>query len=184
MRYTCARSAHEAFTLRAQDKQFFDSFMLVVGILIGVVVGLFFLARIVAIDTQGRFVLEDPQVQAEIEERISPVGRVALLGDVELDVEPAAAVEPAPVEAAMSGPQVYNAACYLCHSPPGVGGAPVLGVAEDWAGRLEKGMETLVDHAINGFQGDTGFMPPKGGRIDLSDEEIVDALEYMLEQVE
>jgi cytochrome c len=40
----------------------------------------------------------------------------------------------------------------------------------------------LRDHALNGFTGDTGFMPPKGGRIDLSDEEILAAVEYMLEQ--
>jgi cytochrome c5 len=35
---------------------------------------------------------------------------------------------------------------------------------------------------INGYQGDAGYMPPKGGRIDLSDEEIISAMDYMLEQ--
>ena len=41
-------------------------------------------------------------------------------------------------------------------------------------------METLVDHAINGFTGEAGYMPPKGGRLDLSDEEVTAAVEYMV----
>jgi cytochrome c5 len=170
--------------LRDQDAQFFDSFMLVLGILIGVAVGLFFLARIIAIDTQGTFVLEDPQVQAEIDERIRPVGRVVLMGSDELAAEAAAAVVPEQVHTVMTGPQVYNAACYLCHSTPGVGGAPVLGDAAAWGPRVEQGIELMTEHAINGFQGNAGFMPAKGGRVDLSDEEIASAVEYMVGELE
>lgn len=169
--------------MRDQDRQFFDTFMLVLGILIGVSVGLFFLVRMIAIDTQGQFVLEDPLVQEQIEERIAPVGQVVLLGSDELAAAAAVAEPaPAPVEAPMSGPQVYNDACYLCHSDPGVGGAPVVGDVAAWSERLDKGMETLVDNAVNGFQGDAGFMPAKGGRTDLSDEEVIDAVEYMVEE--
>jgi cytochrome c5 len=40
----------------------------------------------------------------------------------------------------------------------------------------------LREHLLNGFQGDAGFMPPKGGRVDLSDEEMMAALDYMIEQ--
>jgi cytochrome c5 len=170
--------------LRQADRQFFDSFMLVVGILIGVAVGLFFFVRIVAIETQGRYVLEDPEVQAEIDERIRPIGEVVLLGSAELEAAAAAAPTEAPEQVAtvLTGPQVYNAACYLCHSPPGVPGAPHLGDAAAWAPRIAQGMETLNSHAINGFQGAAGVMPPKGGRVDLSDGEIIAAVEYMVEQ--
>jgi cytochrome c5 len=170
--------------LRQADRQFFDSFMLVVGILIGVAVGLFFLVRIVAIETQGKFTLEDPQVQAEINARIRPVGQVVLLGSVELEAAAAASatVEPAPVATVLSGPQVYNAACVLCHTPPGVAGAPALGDAAAWAPRIAQGTDTLNSHALNGFQGSAGVMPPKGGRVDLSDGEIIAAVEYMVEQ--
>jgi cytochrome c5 len=171
--------------VRHQDQQFFDSFMLVIGILMGVGVGIFFLARMIALDTQGRFKLEDPSVQAAIEDRIRPVGRVAMLGDEELAAAAAAiTAAPTPVEAAMSGPQVYNAACIVCHAPPGVGGAPPLGDAANWGPRIAQGLETLHMHAINGFQGAAGFMPPKGGRVDLSDEEIIAAVDYMVEQVQ
>lgn len=168
--------------MRDQDRQFFDSFMLVVGILIGAAVGLFVLARIIALDTQGRYVLDDPTVRAEIDERIRPVGQVRLLGDEELAAAAAAAAAPAPVETTLSGPQVFNTTCYLCHAAPGVGGAPVVGDAAAWEPRIAQGIDTLKQHAINGFQGSSGFMPAKGGRVDLSDDEIFSAVEYMVEQ--
>jgi cytochrome c len=44
-------------------------------------------------------------------------------------------------------------------------------------------MDTLIDHALHGFSGSTGIMPMKGGRVDLSDEEIIAAIEYMVQQV-
>jgi cytochrome c5 len=170
--------------LRAQDSQFFDSFMLVIGILMGIAVGLFFLVRAISIETQGLYVTEDPTVQAEINARIRPVGRVLLLGDAELAAAAAAAVKtPTPVATVMTGPQVYNAACIVCHQPPGVGGAPPVGDVAAWAPRIAKGMDTLYQHALQGFQGTpTTFMPAKGGRPDLSDGEITAAVDYLVEQ--
>jgi cytochrome c len=37
----------------------------------------------------------------------------------------------------------------------------------------------LKQHAIEGFTG-VGFMPAKGGRLDLSDEEVAVAVDYMV----
>lgn len=168
--------------MRDQDRQFFDTFMLVLGILIGVAVGLFFFVRAIAIDTQGEYVLEDPTVQEQIEQRIAPVGNVVLAGSEELEQVAAAVSEPEPVETTLTGPQVYNSACNVCHASPGVGGAPVFGDAEAWSSRIDKGFETLTRHAIDGFQGEAGFMPAKGGRSDLSDNEVIDAVRYMVEE--
>lgn len=171
--------------MRDHDQQFFDSFMLVLGILIGVTVGLFFLARMIALETQGKFELQDPTVQQQIDERIAPVGRVVLLGAEELKAQQAAAAaRPQPGETTLTGEQVFNQVCYACHAPPGAGGAPVVGDAEAWDPRIVKGLETLDQHALNGFQGGEGYMPPKGGRVDLSDEEIVAAVKYMVDQVQ
>ncbi len=78
--------------MRHQDQQFFDSFMLVIGILMGAAAGLFFLARAVSIDTQGKYVAADPAVIAAVGARIKPVGHVLLLGDAELAAAAAAAV--------------------------------------------------------------------------------------------
>ena len=168
--------------MRQHDQQFFDTFMLVIGILIGVGVALFFLVRAISIDTEGRYVLEDPTVQAAIEERIKPVGRVLLMGDAELEAAAAAVATPMPVATAMTGPQVYNAACIVCHQPPGTGGAPPIGDVAAWAPRIAQGMDTLYMHALMGYQGEKGFMPPKGGRVDLSDDEIKAAVDYLVEQ--
>jgi cytochrome c len=91
--------------------------------------------------------------------------------------------EPAARQAVpMTGQQVYKNVCIACHSPPGVGGAPAFGSLEAWAPRIAQGMDTLIDHALHGFTGDTGVMPKKGERPDLSDEEIIGAVKYMVEQ--
>lgn len=108
------------------------------------------------------------------------VGQVAL-ADPE---KPSAPIATAEVAAApLTGLEVYNEICIACHAAPGVGGAPALGDHEAWAPRLAQGMDTLIDHALHGFSGSAGIMPRKGGRNDLSDEEIIAAIEYMVEQV-
>jgi len=168
--------------LRDQDQHFFDSFMLVIGILMGVAVVLFFLVRGIAIDTQGLYITEDPTVIAAIDDRIKPVGRVLLMGDAELAAAAAAVTAPTPVTTVMTGPQVYNAACIVCHQPPGLSGAPPVGDATAWGPRIAQGIETLYMHALQGFQGANGFMPAKGGRVDLSDGEITAAVDYLVEQ--
>jgi cytochrome c5 len=167
--------------LRSHDEQFFDSFVLVIGLLVGITVGVFFLSRYISDQTQAVFVKEDSRVIAAIDERTRPLGRVVLMGDEELAAAPAIADTPAPAAAPMTGPQVYNSACTICHGT-GVGGAPVTGDAEAWAPRLAQGMDVLIRHSIEGFTGDAGYMPPKGGRVDLSDDEVIGATEYMIEQ--
>lgn len=79
------------------------------------------------------------------------------------------------------GEQVYLKACSACHST-GVAGAPRLGDPEAWKVRVGQGLETLVAHAVNGYQGVTGYMPARGGSASLSDEEVAAATAYMVEQ--
>jgi cytochrome c5 len=43
-------------------------------------------------------------------------------------------------------------------------------------------MDTLYQHALQGFQGTAGFLPAKGGRVDLPDDEIRAAVDYLVEQ--
>jgi cytochrome c5 len=33
---------------------------------------------------------------------------------------------------------------------------------------------------LQGFQGKGGYMPPKGGRTDLSDQSVINAVDYMV----
>ncbi len=77
---------------------------------------------------------------------------------------------------------MYKQACFACHDA-GVAGAPKIGDKAAWEARLAKGLDILNKHAIEGFTGDAGNMPPKGGRTDLSDEAVKDAVAYMLSTV-
>ncbi|MGM0782644.1 MAG: c-type cytochrome [Pseudomonadota bacterium] len=80
------------------------------------------------------------------------------------------------VQAEADGEAVYNQACMACHMT-GAAGAPIKGDADAWAPRIEKGMETLYDHSLNGFNA----MPAKGGNASLSDEEVKAAVDFMVE---
>ena len=116
--------------------------------------------------------------------RLQPAGQVAVPGSEPVATDAAAGgAEPvaAPVAAKMTGEQVYNAACFACHGA-GVGGAPKFGDAAQWGPRIAQGKATLQKHSLEGFQGKAGYMPPKGGRLDLSDEEIIAAVEFMVGQ--
>ena len=64
-----------------QDQNFFDMFVLVLGILVGVTFGLILLARYVAGHTQKQWVLEDPVYQQQVSTRLEPFGDVALPGE-------------------------------------------------------------------------------------------------------
>jgi cytochrome c5 len=112
------------------------------------------------------------------------VGQAALADPEEPATVPAAPVSaPEAAAAPLTGPEVYHAVCIACHAPPGVGGAPALGDGDAWAPRIAQGMDTLIDHALHGFTGTAGVMPRKGERADLSDEEIIGAVKYMVAQV-
>lgn len=79
------------------------------------------------------------------------------------------------------GESVYNQGCMACHAA-GVAGAPKLGDKENWAPRLAQGNDVMYKHAIEGYQGKAGYMPPKGGFAHLSDDDVKAAVDYMVEQ--
>ena len=81
-------------------------------------------------------------------------------------------------QAMADGKATYDSACFACHAT-GAAGAPKFGDTAAWAPRIAKGMDMLKEHAIKGFKGDSGFMPAKGGRADLSDDAVAAAVEYM-----
>ncbi len=88
------------------------------------------------------------------------------------------ALDPTAVVAEKSGQEVYDTACVACHGS-GVLGAPRFENKADWGARLAQGYDTLLKHAIEGFTGKSGTMPPRGGAADLKDDEVARALVYM-----
>jgi cytochrome c5 len=69
----------------------------------------------------------------------------------------------------------YMLSCFACHSS-GAAGAPIVGNAEEWAPRMEKGMDAVVANAINGLN----TMPPRGLCFDCTDDDLVALVEYMV----
>ncbi|HTE40239.1 MAG TPA: c-type cytochrome [Steroidobacteraceae bacterium] len=159
------------------DKHFYDSFMVVLGLLILVAVVLIFLARGIASETQDRYVRDDDKVRMATEERLAPVAKLAISGqdNSALDAPKQADV----VLVDMAGDEVYKSACTACHKD-GIAGAPKFGDRGAWAARIAQGKATLYKHALEGYQGKAGFMPAKGGRTDLSEKSITSAVDHII----
>lgn len=76
----------------------------------------------------------------------------------------------------MDGETVYSRFCVMCHRT-GMNGAPKYGNKQAWAPRIAQGKQTLYHAAIHGLRG----MPPKGGISGLYDQEVKDAVNYMVQ---
>nr|WP_301011558.1 c-type cytochrome [Halomonas sp.] len=105
--------------------------------------------------------------------------------DVAADEEAVASAEDASTEDAsnggsgLDGEALYaSTGCVACHAA-GVAGAPLIGDADDWGPRIDKGIDELYASVFNGL----GVMPPRGGS-SASDEEIMAVVDYMVSQVQ
>ena len=94
---------------------------------------------------------------------------------------PAPVVAAAPVVENELGKSVFNKTCALCHAA-GVAGAPKPGDKADWEPRIAQGKDTLYKHAMEGFTGAKGMMPPRGGAPTLTDDEMKAAVDYMVDK--
>ena len=167
--------------MRNYDLDFLKKFSLVIGFLVLVTFGLILLARyfhgLIPDDVH-------PSVTARTEARIAPVGAVyaGATGAAAQAAAAAAAREAAASQVAYGGTTdgsvIYQNLCGGCHTA-GVGGAPRM-VASDWAARIAQGMDVLHTHAIEGYQGQQGFMPPKGCNPALTDEQVVATVDWMV----
>jgi len=110
----------------------------------------------------------------ELAKQVQPVGKMTV-GEVAAAAPATAAAE------TPSGKSVYESVCAGCHAA-GVAGAPKFGDAGAWKDRIAQGKDTLYKHAITGFQGKAGFMPPKGGA-NIADDAVKAAVDYMAENV-
>ncbi|MET1255683.1 c-type cytochrome [Aliikangiella maris] len=121
----------------------------------------------------------DHKSDHSVKERTKPSGSIYRVGD---DVPVAEAPVVQAAEGDRDGETIYNQKCSTCHGM-GIAGAPKFGDAAAWTDRIAKGIEALHDSGINGFTGDSGVMPAKGGCTDCSDDEIKKAVDYMVEQL-
>lgn len=156
------------------DKTFIKNFSLVVVALVLFTIAIAFLANIVGSKDDE----DAPNRKASTDERIRPVAGV-YTGDAAAAAIAEAATAPAAQTAvafdgSLDAEMIYNNVCAACHAAA-VLGAPKPGSPE-MAARAEKGMDLVMQNALNGLN----TMPPKGGRPDLSDEQIKAVIDFML----
>ncbi len=115
----------------------------------------------------------ETMVDNTVLERIKPVGEVRI--DNNTQVASAESVE----TEERSGEEIYNSKCAGCHTS-GVMDAPKYASLEDWAPRVDLGLEKLTLSAIAG----KGGMPARGACMDCSDNEIKVTVQYILDSLE
>ena len=135
--------------------------------------------------------------QQSIEDNVRPAGNVCLAGQPcvgstagSASAAPARAPVAAVVEevvetvaaavvevAAFDLESTYQMSCFACHGT-GAAGAPILGDAEAWAPRMEKGMDAVMANVVNGVNA----MPPKGLCFTCTDEDLAALVGYMSSQ--
>jgi cytochrome c5 len=166
-----------------QDTHFFNVFSLVIGLLMAVAIGIFAFARIVASHTQDQQVLAEVDYSKKVDARLTAPSQEAVAGQdntaLAIKVEGPAAGSAAP-GMPTTGSQLFEQTCSACHGQ-GIAGAPKAGDKAAWAARIAEGKPTLYQHALKGFQGKAGLMPPKGGRMDASDDLVKQAVDHMVQ---
>lgn len=175
-------------TVNTTDKVFLRHFSMVIGFLFLVMLGLIVLATHIYGDHPPP---QNPAAQQEVAARIAPVagvyagdtGRAALLAAQE------AAKKAAEAQVAyggtLDGKTIFDQLCTTCHTNSATG-APNIHTKADWAPRVAQGLDVLVKHAIDGYQGKDGkgaLMPAKGGNPSLTDAQVKATVEWMLSQV-
>ncbi len=160
----------------SSDTQFFNSFSVVLGVLILFAIVLFAVARNLGDDTQGEHVLLEPLRLKGVQQNIAPFAHEAIAGqdNSALAALSAPKVAATAADVPATGEAAFNKVCTACHGM-GINGAPKVGDKAAWGPRVAQGKEVLYQHAIAG----KGAMPPKGGT-DWPDATVRMTVDYML----
>jgi cytochrome c5 len=159
---------------------------LAIVVLLAFIVPVVIIVMLAQIATSGKSGPADSAAAEEaVAKRLKPAGEVV----VDPNAPPPAPAAPVAVAAAPvgapaaaapagdagKGKSVYDTSCAACHTA-GVAGAPKTGDKAAWSARLKTGTGALVAAVIKG----KGAMPPKGGNMSLSDDDIKAAVEFMV----
>lgn len=160
-----------------KDRVFFYNYSIVIGLLAVMIIIFLVLALYLGVDEDAVALKQSTKVSANT----VPVGVVNLLDEDAEAVEAATVATVAAVEEPRDmGQRVYNGLCISCHN--GLPNIPKVGDKAAWESRIAQGMALLYEHSIKGFISEGGLiaMPPKGGNLNLTDEEVRAAVDYMV----
>lgn len=166
------------------DLVFLKHFGMVIAVLHGVmlllIIGAWWIYSEVPKETGKRRVDEtNARIMPLGDSYAGDTGRAALVAAQE--AAKAAAAAQVAYEGTLDGGVIYGRLCGACHTS-GAGGAPQLTQA-NWGPRIAQGMDVLVTHAIEGYTGPAGMMPPKGGNPALTDEQVRASVQWMVDNV-
>ena len=167
-----------------QDKIFFRNFTLTLAFIAAMMITFYVIADMVTNEGENAKTNVNTISVAEL---TKPVGQVAVAGEESEDavVQNEIVADASAVGKSISGESVYNGLCVNCH---GIAALAVMitqtGDAAAWGPRFKKGTDVLYANAINGYTGELGMMPAKGGNPALSDEEVKAAVDYIISQVQ
>lgn len=160
-----------------EDKTFFYNYSIVIGLLAVMIIIFLVLALYLGVDEDAIARKQATKVSANT----VPVGVVNVLDETAEDAEvatvAAVATDADPVD---MGQRVYQGLCISCHN--GLPNIPRVGDKTAWESRIAQGMALLYERAIKGFISAGGIiaMPPKGGNMNLTDDEVRAAVDYMV----
>lgn len=158
------------------DNTFIKNMSIVIAILVVFTISIAFLARDVGFKEESG---DGPGSVELTEERIKPVAGVYTGEDGATAIQEAA-TQAAPVQSvafdgSLDAEMIYKSVCSVCHAT-GAAGAPMPGTAA-MADRTAKGLDVLMQSALNGLNA----MPARGGRVDLTDEQVQAVVEFMMQ---
>ena len=80
-----------------------------------------------------------------------------------------------------NGKVIYDKSCIACHMT-GVAGAAALTDKPRWDAIADKDIKVLHQQSIDGYQGEFGVMPARGACVDCTDQDLFDAINYMMDK--
>ena len=167
-----------------QDKIFFRNFTLTLAFIAAMMITFYVIADMVT--DEGENAKKNVNT-ISVAELTKPVGQVAVAGEEPEDavVQNEIMADASAVGKSINGESVYNGLCVNCHGIAALATMiPQTGDAAAWEARIKKGMDVLYANALNGYTGELGMMPAKGGNPALSDEEVKAAVDYIIKQVQ
>jgi cytochrome c5 len=163
------------------DDHFFNTFSLVIGMLVVITIVLIAIARSIGVPFEQAKSDADRLMANGVAARTAPVGQVAVAGadNTALAITAPGGEAPPALALPKNGEETYKTVCSACHAA-GIGGAPKVGDKAAWAPRIAQGKATLYDHALHGYKGKAGVMPAKGARADLPDDLVKETVDYIV----